>query len=46
LILVDLPDASAFAPGPYWWFAIVDSDSDGVPGGEVSDIVLTLVAPD
>jgi glucose/arabinose dehydrogenase len=44
-VLVDLPDASALVPGPYWWFAIVDGDSNRIPDGDVSDIVLTFIAP-
>jgi glucose/arabinose dehydrogenase len=43
LAFVDLPDASAIAPGLYWWFVIVDRDANAVPDGDISDVVLTVV---
>jgi hypothetical protein len=45
-VLVNLPNASALVPGPYWWFVIVDRDNNRVPDGDISDIVLTLISPD
>ena len=41
--LITIPDVSALPPGPYWWFTMVDNDADGVPDGESSDMVLTVV---
>ena len=42
-IAVDLPDVSALAPGNYWWFVIVDNDSNGVPNGTLLDYTLTTI---
>jgi hypothetical protein len=44
LTIIDLPDVSTLPPGPYWWFVIVDRDSDGVPAGDIADMVLTIVS--
>jgi hypothetical protein len=41
--LIDLPDASVLPSGGYWWLAIVDVDSNGVPNGTYLDAVLTVV---
>jgi glucose/arabinose dehydrogenase len=41
--LFTIADVSALPPGPYWWFTIVDRDSDGVPDGDLSDFVLVVV---
>jgi glucose/arabinose dehydrogenase len=43
LTVVNLPNVSMLAAGRYRWFAIVDRDSNGVPGGDVVDGVLTVV---
>ena len=40
--LVNLPDASVLLSPAYWWFAIVDDDSNGVPNGTHFDAVLTV----
>jgi hypothetical protein len=39
---VNLP-ASVLSLGVYWWFAIVDDDSNGVPNGTYLDAVITVV---
>jgi glucose/arabinose dehydrogenase len=41
--LVNLPDSSVLRLRVYWWFAIVDNDSNGVPNGTYLDAVLTIV---
>lgn len=41
--LFTLPDASVLPPGPYWWFTIVDRDSDGFPSGDLSDFVFVVI---
>jgi hypothetical protein len=41
--LLTIPDASLLPPGPYWWFTIVDRDSDGIPDGDLSDFVFVVV---
>ena len=44
-LVVQLPNAGVLPPGPYWWFVIVDRDTDGIPDGEISAIVLTAITP-
>ena len=42
--LFTLPNASSvLPPGPYWWFTIVDRDSDGIPDGDLSDFVFVVI---
>ena len=41
--LFTIPDASLLPPGPYWWFTIVDRDSDGIPDGDLSDFVFVVI---
>ncbi len=41
--LINVPNVSGIATGPYWWFMIVDSDSNGAPNGTFFDVVLTIV---
>ena len=40
--IVTIQDAASPA-GASWWFVIVDNDSNGVPDGEVADMVMTIV---
>jgi glucose/arabinose dehydrogenase len=39
--VVDLPDTAGLPFQVYWWFAIVDDDSNGVPDGTRVDAVVT-----
>jgi glucose/arabinose dehydrogenase len=41
--LFTIPDVSALPPGSYWWFTIVDRDSDGIPDGDLSDFVFVVI---
>ena len=41
--LLSIPSTSVLGPGLYWWFVIVDNDTNGVPNGLVADGVLTVV---
>lgn len=41
--LFTIPDVSALPPGPYWWFTLVDRDSDGIPSGDLSDFVFVVI---
>ena len=40
-----LPDVAELPPGAYLWLILVDDDTDGVPGGDFADFVLTHVGP-
>jgi hypothetical protein len=39
--LINIPDAAALPAGDYYWVAIVDADSNGVPNGHYVDFVKT-----
>jgi hypothetical protein len=41
--LINLPNASAVAPGSYTWFLLVDDDVNGVPNGVFYDLVQVTV---
>ncbi len=41
--LIDLPNASAFAPGTYTWFLVVDDDINGVPNGVFYDVAQVTI---
>ena len=43
MTLVNVGQVSGLPPGPYWWFVIVDDDSNDVPDGRFVDVVLTIV---
>jgi hypothetical protein len=38
-----LGTAGTLPPGAYWWFVLIDDDVDGVPTGDFSDFVVTLI---
>ena len=40
---VFLGTAGTLPPGAYWWFVLIDDDVDGVPTGDFSDFVLTVI---
>lgn len=40
--LLSLPNVTALPSGPYWWFVVVDEDSNGTPNGSLVDFVLTI----
>ena len=37
------PDVSVLSPGRYWWFVVVDNDSNGVPNVTVMDYTGTTI---
>lgn len=39
--LINIPDAAVLPTGDYYWVAIVDADSNGVPNGHYVDFVKT-----
>lgn len=43
--LIDIPDAAVLQPGDYYWIAVVDADSNGVPNGHYVDFVKTTKGP-
>ena len=43
--LINLADVSVLPSGNYYWFAIVDADSNGVVNGTFLDVVQTTVSP-
>ena len=42
--LFNIPNVSALWPGVYWWFVVVDDDSNGVVNGDFVDAVQTTIA--
>jgi hypothetical protein len=42
--LINIPDAAVMPAGDYYWVAIVDADSNGVPNGHYVDFVKTTRA--
>jgi glucose/arabinose dehydrogenase len=43
--LINLADVSVLPSGNYYWFAVVDADSDGEVNGTFLDVVQTTVSP-
>ncbi|PYR80896.1 MAG: hypothetical protein DMF87_07300 [Acidobacteria bacterium] len=41
--LIDVPDVATLPSGGYLWFVLADPTVDGVPTGEFSDFVLTVL---
>jgi subtilisin family serine protease len=44
-MVFNLPDVSALPAGTYWWFMIVDHDSDGAVDANFFDLVQTVITP-
>ena len=43
--LLDIPNVAVFPSGIYYWFMVVDADSNGVLNGDYLDVVQTTIAP-
>jgi hypothetical protein len=43
--LFNIPNVAGLPPGNYYWFMIVDADSNGVLNADYYDIVQTTIAP-